>query len=71
MDAERFERIKQMLATLDAMPVPDRAAYLAFLDSELGSGLGHHPNIADLTMRDYAVDDVPTEVTHGRPVAVG
>ena len=28
MDAERFERIKHILATLDAMPVPDRAAYL-------------------------------------------
>jgi len=49
----------------------DRAAYLAFLDSDLGRALGTHPNIADLTMRDYAVDDAPTQVTRGMSVAVG
>lgn len=49
----------------------DRAAYLAFLDSDLGRALGTHPNIADLTMRDYAVDEAPTQVTHGMSVAVG
>lgn len=49
----------------------DRAAYLAFLDSELGRGLDQHPNIANLTMRDYSVDEAPTQVTNGMPVAVG
>jgi hypothetical protein len=49
----------------------DRAAYLAFLDSDLGRALGHHPNIANLTMRDYALDEAPTQVTHGMTVAVG
>ena len=49
----------------------DRAAYLAFLESDLGRALGTHPNIANLTMRDYAVDDAPTQVTRGMPVAVG
>ena len=29
----------------------DRAAYLAFLDSDLGRALCNHPNIANLTMR--------------------
>ena len=49
----------------------DRAAYLAFLDSDLGRALGTHPNIANLTMRDYAIDDAPTQVTRGMSVAVG
>ena len=49
----------------------DRAAYLAFLDSELGRALGTHPNIANLSMRDYAVDETPTQVTRGMSVAVG
>jgi hypothetical protein len=49
----------------------DRAAYMAFLDSDLGRALGTHPNIANLTMRDYAIDDAPTQVTRGMSVAVG
>ena len=49
----------------------DREAYAAFLRSELGRAVGAHPNIADLTMRDYAVDEAPTRVTRGLPVAVG
>lgn len=49
----------------------DREAYLAFLDSDLGRALGDHPNIADLTMRNYGVDDAPTRVTRGLSVAVG
>jgi hypothetical protein len=43
----------------------DREAYLTFLDSELGRVLGTHPNIADLAMREYAVDEAPTRVTRG------
>ncbi len=49
----------------------DRAAYLAFLKSDLGQALGNHPNIANLTMREYAVDEAPTQVTRGMSVAVG
>jgi Putative mono-oxygenase ydhR len=49
----------------------DRAAYLAFLDSDLGRALGSHPNIAELTMRDYAVDETPTQMTRGMAVAIG
>ena len=48
----------------------DRAAYLAFLDSDLGRALGNHPNIANLRMRDYAVDEAPTQVTRGMSVPV-
>jgi hypothetical protein len=47
------------------------AAYEAFLASELGKAVGSHPNIAGLTMRDYAVDEAPTRVTHGIPAEVG
>ena len=45
----------------------NKAAYEAFLASDLAKAFGLHPNIADLTMRDYAVDEAPTSVTHGRP----
>ena len=43
----------------------DKAAYAAFLTSGLGKTVRSHPNIADLTMRDYAVDEAPTRVTLG------
>jgi hypothetical protein len=49
----------------------DKAAYDAFLASDLGKAVGSHPNIADLTMRDYAVDEAPTRITRGVPTAVG
>jgi len=49
----------------------DKAAYLAFLASDLGKAVGSHPNIAGLTARDYAVDEAPTRVTHGIPAEVG
>jgi hypothetical protein len=48
----------------------DRAAFEAFLGSNLYQGIASHPNIADLTMRDYAVDEEPTRVTRGLPAAV-
>lgn len=48
----------------------DKAAYEAFLASDLGKAVGSHPNIADLTMHDYAVDEAPTLVTRGVPAAV-
>ena len=43
----------------------DREAYVTFLDSDLGRALGTHPNIADLVLREYAVDEAPTAVTLG------
>jgi Putative mono-oxygenase ydhR len=49
----------------------DKAAYEDFLASDLGKAVGSHPNIAELTMRDYAVDEAPTRVTRGVPAAVG
>jgi hypothetical protein len=45
----------------------DKAAYEAFLSSDMGRTVGSHPNIADLTMKDYAVDEAPTRVTRGVP----
>jgi LmbE family N-acetylglucosaminyl deacetylase len=44
-----------------------KAVYDAFLASDLGRTFGSHPNIADLTMRDYAVDEAPTRVMFGGP----
>jgi LmbE family N-acetylglucosaminyl deacetylase len=43
----------------------DKAAYEAFLASDLGKAVGSHPNIADFTMRDHAVDETRTRVTRG------
>lgn len=45
----------------------DKAAYAAFLASDLGKAIRSHPNIADLTIRDYAIDEAPTWVTQGGP----
>lgn len=49
----------------------DRAAFVAFLQSDLGRGLASHPHIAGLTVRDFAVDEAPTRVTRGLAVPVG
>jgi hypothetical protein len=49
----------------------DKAAYEAFLASDLAKAVGSHPNIAELTMRDFAVDEAPTRVTRGMPTALG
>jgi N-acetyl-1-D-myo-inositol-2-amino-2-deoxy-alpha-D-glucopyranoside deacetylase len=43
----------------------DKAAYEAFLVSDLCKAFRSHANITDLTMRDYAVDEAPTRITHG------
>lgn len=43
----------------------DKDAYAAFLASDLGKAVGSHPNITDLAMRDYAIDEAPTMVTGG------
>lgn len=49
----------------------DIAAYRAFLKSDVARTMGSHPNISHLTMRQYAVDEVPTQVTRGMLVARG
>ncbi len=49
----------------------DRAAFDAFMASDLGQALGSHPNMADLTIRHYGVDDEATRVTRGAPARVG
>ena len=43
----------------------DKAAYEAFLASDLGGAVRSHANIAGLTMRDYGIDEAPTRVTRG------
>lgn len=43
----------------------DKAAYEVFLASDLRKAVGSHPNIADLTIQDYTVDEAPTRVTRG------
>ena len=44
MDAERFERIKHILATLDAMPVPDRASRSILMQAGRGVDCGLRPD---------------------------
>jgi hypothetical protein len=48
----------------------DKAAYEAFLAGDLLKAARSHPNIAELTMRDFAVDESPTRVTRGMPTAL-
>ena len=43
----------------------DKAAYEAFLASDLRKAVGAHPNIADFTIQDYTVDEAPTRITRG------
>jgi N-acetyl-1-D-myo-inositol-2-amino-2-deoxy-alpha-D-glucopyranoside deacetylase len=43
----------------------EKAAYDAFLASDLSKVIGSHPNVADLTARDYTIDEAPTRVTRG------
>src|SRR5688500_11035571 len=43
----------------------DQEAFAAFAASDLARGVAQHPNLRDVTMRDYGVLDAPTEVTRG------
>jgi hypothetical protein len=45
----------------------EKAAYEAFLASDLGKAVGSHPNITDLTICDYSVDEAPSMITRGAP----
>lgn len=44
----------------------DKAACDRFLAGNTAAALASHPNVADLTIREYAVDETPTGITHGR-----
>ncbi len=43
----------------------DRAAFQAFLQSDLAKAAFNNPSVVDVTMRDYAVLDGPTKITRG------
>jgi heme-degrading monooxygenase HmoA len=43
----------------------DREAMESFQKTELYRGIGGHPNLGDVTSRDFAVLDEPTRVTRG------
>lgn len=43
----------------------DRAAFEAFAASDLAAGVASHPNLANVTMRDFAVLEAPSAVTNG------
>ncbi len=43
----------------------DREAFEAYAGSELASNVANHPNLADVTMRDFAVIEAPSAVTNG------
>ena len=44
----------------------DKAAFDRFLASGAMAALASHANVADLTIREYAVDETPTTIDHGR-----
>jgi heme-degrading monooxygenase HmoA len=43
----------------------DRAAFQAFLQSDLAKVAFDNPSVVDVTMRDYAVLEGPTKITRG------
>jgi heme-degrading monooxygenase HmoA len=43
----------------------DRGAWEAFSKSELFQAVGAHPNLTNISSRDFAVLEGPTRVTHG------
>lgn len=43
----------------------DKAACERFLASDLAAQLAAHPNVRDLTIKEYGVDEAPTRSTHG------
>jgi hypothetical protein len=43
----------------------DKASLEAFARGDLGKAIASNPNLAELTIKDYAVLDGPTRVTRG------
>ena len=43
----------------------DRDAFAAFAGSDLAAGVANHPNLAEVTMKDFGVLEGPSRVTHG------
>lgn len=43
----------------------DKGACDRFLASDLAAMLAGHPNVADLSIKEYGVDEVPTGMTRG------
>ena len=44
----------------------DRAAMVAFANSDLSKAIASNPNFVDITSRDFAVLEGPTSVTQAR-----
>ena len=42
-----------------------RDAFEAFASSDLAAAVRNHPNLADVTMKDFGVLESPSRVTHG------
>ena len=43
----------------------DRSAYEAWVKSELFQAVGKHPNLTNITSRDFGVLEGPTRISHG------
>jgi heme-degrading monooxygenase HmoA len=43
----------------------DRGAWEAFIKSEIFRAVGAHPNLANITSRDFVVIEGPTRITNG------
>ena len=43
----------------------DRSAYEAWVKSELFQAVGKHPNLTNITSKDFGILEGPTQVSHG------
>ena len=43
----------------------DKAAFQAFAASDLAAGVANHPNLTNMTMRDFGVLEAPSAITNG------
>lgn len=47
-----------------------KAAMLAYLQSEIFNNVVNHPNLTNITSKDFGILEGPTEVTHGLALAM-
>ena len=43
----------------------NKAAMQAYMQSEIFNNVVNHPNLANITSKDFGILEAPTEVTHG------
>lgn len=48
----------------------NKAAMTAYMQSEIFTNVVNHPNLTNITSKDFGILEGPTEVTHGLAVAL-